>query len=159
MKIAIYPGTFDPITNGHIDILTKAAGMFDIVILAVAVFSNKKTMFTTEERIQLCSQSVKDISNVEVDKFDGLVVDYAQTRGAHVMIRGLRAVSDFEYELQLALMNKRMNEDLTTVFFVPDYNYLYLNSSIVKQIITLGGNLADFVPECVKTAVLGKIKQ
>jgi pantetheine-phosphate adenylyltransferase len=154
MKRAIYPGTFDPITNGHIDVLEKAVKIFDEVILAVADYTGKNTIFSLEKRLELCRESLKtSFTQVKVVSFQGLVVDFADDVDASVMIRGLRAVSDFEYELSLALMNKKLNNRLDTVFFVPDNKYLYLSSTMVRQIVELGGNLKDMIPECVLNAL------
>ena len=150
---AIYPGTFDPITYGHIDILKKATNIFEKVILAVAEDSGKDNLFTTDERVKLCKNGVKNIERVEVVKFSGLVVEYAYSIKAIAMIRGLRAVSDFEYELQLALMNRQLNPKIDTIFLIPDYKYFYLSSSLIKQIIKLGGDTRDFVPAAVKNAL------
>lgn len=157
MKIAIYPGTFDPITNGHIDILEKAIHVFDRVILAVARVTGKNTMFTIEERTQLCEESCIGLSNVEVMQYDGLSIDFAKNLGAIAMIRGLRAVSDFEYELSLALMNKKLEGNLETVFFVPDNKYLYLSSTMIKQVFSLKGNVTDMIPLPVEKAMKNKI--
>ena len=157
MKIAIYPGTFDPITCGHIDILKKAINIFDKVILAVAEDTAKhNSMFSLDERVYLCKESTKDIKNVEVKKFGGLVVDFAKKEDAFMMIRGLRAVSDFEYELSLALMNKKLNSKIDTMFFVPDAKYLYLSSTIVKQVVKLGGDIHDLIPPIVEKALKEK---
>ncbi|MBC8385695.1 MAG: pantetheine-phosphate adenylyltransferase [Candidatus Cloacimonetes bacterium] len=156
MKIAIYPGTFDPITNGHIDVLKKAVKVFDEVIIAVAQDSGKNPIFSLDERVELCRKSTEDLPNIKVDKFSGLVVDYANKVNAKTMIRGLRAVSDFEYELSLALMNKKLQEDIDTVFFVPANEYLYLSSTIIRQIVSLGGDVKDMIPECVEQVLLKK---
>lgn len=153
MKIAIYPGTFDPITNGHIDVLEKASKVFDEVILAVAAYTGKNPIFNLTERLDLCRRSLTHLPKVQVMEFDGLVVDFARKVGAIVMIRGLRAVSDFEYELSLALMNKKLCEELDTVFFVPHNRYLYVSSTMVRQIVELGGNMKDMIPACVETAL------
>ncbi len=156
MKIAIYPGTFDPITNGHLDVLRKAAQIFDKVILAVAEITGKDTTFTTDERVDLCQQAAVDVPNVEIMKFSGLVVDFAEIVQAKTMIRGLRAISDFEYELSLSLMNEKLNSSIKTIFFVPDLKHLYLSSSLVKQVVELNGNARDLIPDCVLRALEAK---
>jgi len=156
MIIAIYPGTFDPITLGHINILEKACAIFDSVVLAVANVTGKNTLFSWEERTQLCKEAVKHIPNVQVIPFDGLVVDFAKEQHSKVMIRGMRAVSDFEYELQLAIMNKKLNTEIETMFLVPNFRYLYLSSSMVRQVAELKGDLTDLVPACVITALQNK---
>ena len=158
MKRAIYPGTFDPITNGHLDVIKQASRIFDETILAVADFTGKDTTFDLEERIELCREAAEAINGVVVKQFDGLVVDFARKVEAKVMIRGLRAISDFEYELSLVLMNNKLNNKIDTVFFVPDPKYLYLSSTLVKQVVSLGGNLRDLIPECVEKALLAKNK-
>lgn len=159
MRKAIYPGTFDPITNGHINILEKATRLFDEIVLAVANITGKDTLFSTEERLYLCQESVKHIKEVKVVSFDGLVVDFAREIDAVTMIRGLRAVSDFEYELQLALMNKSVYKKIDTVFLVPDSQYLYLSSSIVRQVIGLGGRLHDQIPQIVEEAIIRRFQE
>jgi len=158
MRRAIYPGTFDPITFGHLNILTKARDMFDEVILAVANITNKNTLFTTDERLELCSKAVQHFSKIRVEKFDGLAIRYAESVGANRIIRGMRAVSDFEYELQLSLMNKNLNKEIETIFLVPDAEYLYLSSSMVKQVVGLGGNISKYIPFCVEQAILNKFE-
>lgn len=153
MKTAIYPGTFDPITNGHIDILVKATKLFDKVILAVAEITGKNTLFTTEERLNLCKGATENIQNVLVEKYDGLSVDFAKKHNAVAMIRGLRAVSDFEYELQIALMNSKLDHEINTIFLIPDAKHLYLSSSIMRQIVSLGADPDEFLPKNVEIAL------
>ncbi|MFC1558412.1 pantetheine-phosphate adenylyltransferase [candidate division KSB1 bacterium] len=156
MKIAIYPGTFDPITNGHIDIIERALIIFDKVIVAISVDSPKKPLFTVDERMDMIKEAAKYNSKVEVDSFNGLLVKYARKVNATAIIRGLRAVSDFEYEFQMALMNRRLNEKIETVFLMPNEKYTYLNSSLIKEISSLGGDVTDFVPENVKIKLTNK---
>ncbi len=150
--IAIYPGTFDPITLGHMNILEKAAHMFDEVILAVADFTGKQTMFSLEERVALCLEASAGLANVKVESFKGLVVDFAKSKGSSVMIRGMRAMSDFEYELALALTNKKLAPELETIFMVPNLSFMYQSSSMIKQLALLGSDLRDYVPPCVINA-------
>ncbi len=156
MRKAIYPGTFDPITYGHIDILFKAANIFDEIVLAVAEHTGKETIFSIEERTELCLQATQDIPKIKVTSFQGLVVDYANEIGAIVMIRGLRAISDFEYELSQALMNKTLSNSIDTIFFVPDHKYLYLSSTMIRQIVSLGGEVKEFLPPVVEQALKQK---
>jgi pantetheine-phosphate adenylyltransferase len=158
MKIAIYPGTFDPITNGHLDIVQRAARLFDKVIVTIARNSSKNPMFTEQERLALIKAAVKGNKRVEVDVFDGLLVDYAQKKKATAIVRGLRAISDFEYEFQMALMNRKLNDQLETVFMMPNAKYTFLNSSIVREIARLGGDVRDFVPPVVQKALAARIK-
>lgn len=150
MKIAIYPGSFDPITNGHLDILKTSAEIFDKVIIAVLNNSEKKGFLTTDERIFLIRESIKDLKNVEVDGFDGLTVEYAKKVGAKVLIRGLRAVSDFEYEMQLSQANSALSKDIKTVFLTTKPKYNFISSRTVKEIFSLGGDISSFVPETVE---------
>jgi pantetheine-phosphate adenylyltransferase len=154
--IAIYPGSFDPITNGHLDLIGRAASLFSKVVVAVAEDSVKEPLFSLEERKRLVTQSVKAHPNVEVDSFSGLLVDYARKRKARVLLRGLRAVSDFEYELQMALMNRNLNDSVETLFMTPKDSYTYLSSSLIKEIARLGGHVAPFVPAEVDQAVRKK---
>ena len=158
VKRAIYPGTFDPITFGHIDIIRKAIRIFDDVVVAVAETTGKNTFLDLEERERMCREALRGIERVEVAVFSGLVVDYAKSVGATVMIRGLRAVSDFEYELSLALMNRNLCPDMETMFLLPDHKYLYLSSSMVRQVIHLGGNLSEYVPQNVAKYLIEKFK-
>ncbi len=149
MKIAVYPGSFDPITKGHLDILKTGAEIFDKVIIAVARNSEKKGFLPVEERVKLIRESVKDIDNVEVDSFEGLTIEYAKKKGAKVLIRGLRAVSDFEYELQLSQANSAMCEDIKTVFLTTKPKYNFISSSTIKEIYINGGDISKFVPDAV----------
>lgn len=149
MKIAIYPGSFDPITKGHLDILKNAAGIFDKVIIAVAHNGEKKGFLTTEERVQLIKQSVQDLPNVDVDSFEGLTIEYAKKMGAEVLIRGLRAVSDFEYEMQLSQTNSALCDEVKTVFLTTKPKYNFISSSNIKEILKNGGDISKFVPEPV----------
>ncbi len=147
---AIYPGTFDPVTNGHLDILQRGLEIFDRVIIAVAQNSRKNPLFTAEERVEMLQKVTKNHEGVEVDYFDGLVINFARSKNAEVIIRGLRAVSDFEYELQMALMNRTLAGNIKTVFMMPSAEYSFLSSSIVKEISSLGRSVACFVPEFVE---------
>lgn len=148
MRTAIYPGTFDPITYGHLDIIKRAVRLFDHVIVAVAENPRKDPLFSTNERIEMIEE-VCDIENVRVDHFQGLLVDYARSQGACALIRGLRAVSDFEYEFQMALVNRKLSEDLSTVFLMPHERYTHLNSSIVREVASLHGDVSPYVPPAV----------
>jgi pantetheine-phosphate adenylyltransferase len=152
MKIALYPGTFDPVTNGHLDIVERASQLFDKVIVTVAVNSSKTPMFTTEERKDMIRSALKEkkIRNVTVDSFDGLLVGFARKNHASVLIRGLRAVSDFEFEFQMALMNRKLAPKITTVFLMPHERYTYLNSSIIREVARLNGDVSDLVPASVQ---------
>ena len=156
MKKVIYPGTFDPVTFCHIDIIKRAAELFDSVQVTVAINPSKKPLFTVEERVDLLKKSLKGFNKVSVDSFDGLVVDHAHKVGATGIIRGLRAVSDFEYEFQMALMNRKLAEDITTIFLMPHEKYTYLNSSIVRNLASFQSDVKDFVPRVVKEALQNK---
>ena len=146
MRIAVYPGSFDPITNGHLDIIKRASGLYDKVIVGVLANANKSPLFTEMERVSMIKEVVKDIDNVSVDTFSGLLVDFAKQNNAAVIIKGLRTVKDFEYEFQMALLNKALNPDYETVFLMTDMKYSYISSSIVKEVAKLHGDLSDFVP-------------
>jgi pantetheine-phosphate adenylyltransferase len=146
MRTAIYPGTFDPITNGHLDILKRALKLFDKVIITIARNSAKDPLFSEKERLAMIKESVRRMKGVEVDSFDGLLVDYARKKKATAVVRGLRAISDFEYELQMALMNRKLSENLVTVFLMPNEKYTYLDSSIVREIAGHLGDIREFVP-------------
>ena len=149
MKIAIYPGSFDPITKGHLDILERAAGIFDKVIIAVARNSEKLGFLSVDERIELIKKSVSNISNVEVDAFEGLTIEYAKKCGAEVLIRGLRAVSDFEYEMQLSQTNSALANEIQTVFLITKPEFNFISSSTIKEILINGGDISQFVPSPV----------
>lgn len=148
-KIAVYPGSFDPITNGHVDIIKRGLRMFDELIVLVAYNPNKKSLFTVEERIQMIGEVIRDCKNVRVDCFDGLLVDYVKGSGANVILRGLRALSDFEYEFQLALINRRLNRDVETVFLMTGYKWFYTSSKIINEAASLGGSVKGLVPDIV----------
>ena len=155
-RIGLYPGTFDPITNGHLDVLQRAAKLFDRVIVAVAVSESKHPLFNLEERVQMVARAVQHLPNVEADSFQGLLVEYVERRSAQAVVRGLRAVSDFEFEFQLALMNRKMNERVETIFMMPKDTYTFLSSRIVKEMAQLGGDVSAFVPAHVRAALSGK---
>ncbi len=158
MRTAIYPGSFDPITNGHLDLVQRAAKLFDRVIVAVAVNEGKKPLFTLNERMAMVRTSLQAFPAAEADWFDGLLVNYVDKQGGQAIIRGLRAVSDFEFEFQLALMNRKLNEGVETIFMMPKDTYTFLSSRIVKEIARLGGDVSSFVPEPVRQALSAKFK-
>lgn len=159
MPRALVPGSFDPVTNGHLDIIERAAGMFDRVLVAVARNYSKAPLFTIEERMEMLTEVCAPYPNVEVDAFEGLLVDYAVAHDASVIVRGLRAVTDFEYEMQMALMNRRLNSAVETVFMMPGAEYSYLSSSIVKEIARLGGSVKGLVPHRVEERLRQKVGQ
>ena len=148
-RICIYPGSFDPVTNGHMDIIKRSAAMFDELIVAVLKNNSKTPLFSSEERVNMLKEVTKDISNVKVDSFSGLLVDYADKVGACTIVRGLRAVTDFEYELQMAQTNHAMCPDIDTIFLTTDLRYSYLSSSIVREVSAFGGDVSMFVPESI----------
>jgi len=157
-KIAIYPGTFDPITNGHIDLIKRSLKIFDEVIIAVAKSQKKAPLFTVEERIELIKEVVKDLNGARVEAFDSLLVEYTKNRNGIAIIRGLRAVSDFEYELQMALMNRRLDANIETVFMMPSEEYTFLSSTIIKEVVSFGGSVKGLVPEVIERALKEKHK-
>lgn len=148
-KIAIYPGTFDPITNGHVDVIERASQLFSKVIVVISINSKKITLFSEEERLLMAKESLKHISNVEVELYKGLTVDCAIEKNASAIIRGIRAISDFEFEFQIALMNRKLNPNVTTIFLMPHEKYTYLNSSIIRELAKYGQNVDEFVSEFV----------
>ena len=156
MRTVIYPGSFDPLTNGHLDVVKRAAKLFDRVVIAVAKNEGKHPTFSLKERRELVQQAVVHLPNVEADTFDGLLVDYVVSKNAQAIVRGLRAVSDFEFEFQLALMNRKLNENIETIFMMPKDTYTFLSSRIVKEIARLGGNVTEFVPPNVQAALRKK---
>ena len=149
-RIAIYPGSFDPLTNGHVDIIQRGSRFFDWIVIAVAINQDKTPLFTVPERVSIAREVFRDWPTVEVDTFDGLLVDYARRKKASVIVRGLRAVSDFEYEMQMALMNRRLNQDVETMFMMPAEPYTYVSSRLVKEVVALGGTVHGLVPEVVE---------
>jgi pantetheine-phosphate adenylyltransferase len=159
MKRAIYPGSFDPVTNGHLDVVERARKLFDEVIVAVAHNDEKQPLFSLEERLELLKQTVGKIDKVRIGKFDGLLVEFARTEKASAVIRGLRAVSDFEFEFQMALMNRKLESTVETIFLMPKEEYTYLSSRLVKEIGRLGGDVSKFVPAVVVTALEKKLKK
>jgi pantetheine-phosphate adenylyltransferase len=159
MRRVIYPGTFDPITNGHLDIIERATALFDLVTIGVTTNPAKNPLFTVEERVAMIRQVTQDFKNVHVDSFGGLLVDYANRLGACAIIRGLRAVSDFEYEFQMALVNRKISDGIVTVFLMPNEKYTYLNSTIVKELATFGGDISRFVPPLVEAQMKQKLSR
>lgn len=158
-KIAIYPGTFDPITNGHVDLVERGLRIFDEIIIAITTAQKKQPLFTIRERLNLIKAAVKDFKNVRVESFDGLLVEYVKSRNGIAVIRGLRAVSDFEYELQMALMNRRLDLKIETVFMMPSEEYSFLTSTMVKEVVSFGGSVNGLVPEIVGKALRSKFKR
>lgn len=157
MRTVIYPGSFDPLTNGHLDIIQRANKLFDHVVVAIASNESKNPLFTQPERFELVSHVLKQGPNLSIETFDGLLVDYVEKRGGQAIVRGLRAVSDFEFEFQLALMNRKLNERVETIFMMPKDTYTFLSSRIVKEIARLGGDVSSFVPAVVQAALKRKL--
>lgn len=155
--VVIYPGSFDPVTYGHIDIINRCSKKFDKVIVSVLNNNSKKNMFTVDERITLLKKALEEYDNVEVDSFNGLLIDYARKKNCSLIVRGLRAVSDFEYEMQMALVNKKLSKDIETIYMVARGEYSYLSSSIVKEVATFGGDISCFVPKVVEKAIKEKL--
>ena len=153
MKRIVYPGTFDPIHNGHLDIARKAAELFDELILVVAVNQEKSPLFNDKERVELIKESLYDVKNVKVDTFNGLVVDFVRSTESVAIIRGLRHVSDFEFEFQMAMMNFNLNPNIKSLFMMPDEKYIHLNSTVIRDVARLGGDISDYVPKCVQDAL------
>ena len=157
MITATYPGTFDPLTNGHLDLIRRACWIFPKLIVAVAESKRKHTLFTLEERVQMAKEAVKGFPNVEVVGFEGLLVDFVRRHGSTCIVRGARAVSDFEYEFQMALTNRKLNPEAETVFLTTTAEHMYLSSSLVKQVAGLGGDISEFVPACIVPDIMKKI--
>jgi pantetheine-phosphate adenylyltransferase len=155
-KVAIYPGSFDPVTNGHIDIVERGLKLFDKLIVSILYNPSKDYLFTLEERVEMLKDSMKKMKNIEIDSFDGLLVDYAASRKAQAILRGLRAMSDFEYEFQMALMNRRLNREVQTVFLMTGLRWIFTSSSIIKEAIQFGGNIEGMVPPLVQKKLMEK---
>jgi len=150
VRVAVYPGSFDPLTNGHIDIIERGARIFDVIVVAILVNAEKSPLFTMQERVDIVREVFRGRPHVEVDTFDGLLVDYVSRREAQVIVRGLRAVSDFEVEFQMALMNRRLDSSIETVFMMPAEQYSYISSRLIKEVFSLGGRVSGLVPETVE---------
>lgn len=158
-KIAIYPGTFDPITNGHLDIIERAITLFDTVIIAVTTNPSKQPLFTVTERMNMIGNATRELQGVQIESFEGLLMDYAKHKHAHVVLRGLRAITDFEYEFQMALVNRKLAGDIVTLFLMPNEKYSYLNSTIVKEVAKFDGDISSFVPPEVEAALKQKFRR
>ncbi|HMD35634.1 MAG TPA: pantetheine-phosphate adenylyltransferase [Vicinamibacterales bacterium] len=155
--LAVYPGSFDPLTNGHVDIIARGARLFDRIVVAILVNAEKAPLFSMQERVEITRDVFQDQRNVEVDTFDGLLVDYVERRKAQVIVRGLRAVSDFEFEFQMALMNRRLSPTIETVFMMPAEQYTYISSRLIKEVFALGGRVSGLVPELVEQRLRQKV--
>ena len=156
--VAVFPGSFDPLTNGHVDIITRGTRLFDRIIVAILVNAEKQPLFSMEERVEIAREVFKDMPSVEVDTFAGLLVDYVERRKAHAIVRGLRAMSDFEYEFQMALMNQRLNGRIETVFMMPAEQYTYISSRLIKEVFALGGRVHGLVPDMVEERLRMKVR-
>jgi len=156
-RSAIYPGSFDPVTYGHLDLIKRAAHIFDHVIVAVALNSSKKTLFTSEERVEMLKEATKGIKNIRIELFDGLIINFARKNEINVLIRGLRMISDFEYELQMALTNRRLDESIETAFLMPSERYSFLSSTLLKEAASLGADVSSFVPEFVARKLMERL--
>lgn len=154
--LAVYPGSFDPLTNGHVDIIRRGARLFDRIVVAILVNAEKSPLFTMAERVDITREVFRNDENVEVDTFQGLLVDYVERRGADVIVRGLRAISDFENEFQMALMNQRLNRRIDTIFMMPAEQYTYISSRMIKEVFSLGGRVSGLVPETVEARLRDK---
>jgi pantetheine-phosphate adenylyltransferase len=159
VSIYVYPGSFDPVTNGHMDIIQRAAKLCDKLVVAVLINSSKNPVFTLDERVELLKCAVKGIDNVEIESFSGLLIDFMKKKNSKVIIKGLRAVSDFEYELQMALLNKKLDSDIETLFMMTNINYSFLSSSSVRELARNNGNIDGLVPDCIKDRVLDKFRK
>jgi pantetheine-phosphate adenylyltransferase len=155
--LAVYPGSFDPLTNGHVDIILRGARLFDRIIVAMLVNAEKSPLFTMDERVEIARAVFKNQTNVEIATFDGLLVDYVEGREAQVIVRGLRAISDFEFEFQMALMNRRLNSKIETIFMMPAEQYTYISSRLIKEVFALGGRVHGLVPELVEERLRDKV--
>ena len=158
-KVAVYPGTFDPVTYGHLDVVKRVSNLFDKVYIAVAHSGEKKALFSVEERVAMLKEAVAEFDNVEVEDFDGLVVNYVKGKSAKVVVRGLRMISDFEYEFQMALTNRKINPDIETIFMMPNESYSYLSSRLIKEVAFMNADVSMFVPENVEKKLKEKIKE
>ena len=156
MKIAIYPGTFDPVTNGHLDVIKRSCLMFDKLIIGVTDDNNKETMFSIDERIDMINNAVEKYNNVSVQTFSGLLMSFAESKNAIVIIRGLRVLSDFEYEFKMAMMNRGLNDRISTLFMMPHINYVHISSSLIKEVSSLGGDISSYIPENVLKCINNK---
>ena len=159
MRTVVYPGSFDPPTNGHLDVIQRASRLFDRVVVAVARNNNKTPLFSPDERKELIKESVSELANVDVDVFEGLLIDYVTKQNCNIVIRGIRAVSDFEFEFQMALMNRKLNEKIETLFMMPRASYSFLSSHLVKEIAELGGDVSTFVSETTSKALVTKLRK